>query len=428
MKLWNLKRTGIFLLPAFLMLILAGCDDSSSSSDDTSSSSEVVASSDDDENEVVDGIVTSTGYAENYVATGYEMTLDFDDVSWNVVNVDTAEALDDALSSAAAGDKIVLASGTYEGTFKLEVGGTQYNPIWIVGESSSDLPILDGEDYNNNTTFSIDGEDAGGISYVYIQDIAVTNGRLGIAVDQADYVTIDSVEVYDIGQEGIHLRDGSQYNIVKDSYVHDTGLYNVKYGEGIYIGSDYTKWPGGTSSSEYDPEVDYAQILNNTIGPNVTAEHIDVKEGSSYAYIIGNTFDAEGMTDILNGGLSFIDFKGNNAEAAYNTGDQNGNAYFENAFEINEKSEGWGYYNDIHDNTLTFDDTYYDSGNVQVTLTLALGSSGVAYSEETTANIDPEHWVVKNNVDDLSSTNSVSNNTRDPEDSDKMYDGDLTEY
>jgi len=367
-----------------------------------------------------DGLDSATGYAENYAPTGKEMTLDFDSVSWNTVEVDTASELEDALEDASAGDKIVIASGTYEGNFKLETGGSQNKPIWIVGESSTNMPILDGDDHNNSTTLAIDGEDAGGISYVYVENIKVTNARTGIAVDQADYVTIDDVEVYEVGQSAIHLRDGSQYNIIKNSYIHDTGLYNVKFGEGVYIGSDYTKWPGGSSSSEYDPAVDYAQILNNVIGPNVTAEHIDVKEGSSYAYIIGNTFDAEGMNDIINGGLSFIDFKGNYAEAAHNTGDQNDNEYFENAFEINEKSTGWGAYNDIHDNTITFDDEYYDDSSVSVTLTLPLGTSGNASSVKTTDTIKPTHWVVKNNVD---STNTVSDNTRDPADEDKMYTG-----
>ena len=368
-----------------------------------------------------DGLNSSTGYAENYPLTGNEMTLDFDNVSWNTVEVDTVSELESALSSASAGDKIVIASGTYVGNFKLEEGGSQNKPIWIVGASASNMPILDGDDYNNSTALAIDGEDAGGIGYVYIENIKVTNARTGISVDQADYVTIDDVEVYEVGQSGIHLRDGSEYNIVKNSYIHDTGLYNVKYGEGVYIGSDYTKWPGGSSASEYDPAVDYAQILNNKIGPNVTAEHIDIKEGSSYAFVIGNTFDAEGMNDIINGGLSFIDFKGNYAEAAYNIGDQNDNEYFENAFEINEKSDNWGAYNDIHDNTVTFDDGYYDKSSVSVTITLPLGSGGDTNNVETTDDIKPTHWVVKNNVD--GSTNTASDNTRIAADEDKMYTG-----
>jgi len=383
------------------------------------------------------GIDSSTGYAENYDITGDEMTLDFDRVSWNVVNVETADELEDALSDAEAGDKIVLASGTYIGNFDLSVGGSQYSPIWIVAEDASDMPVLDGDDYNNDTVLSINGRDDDdpaneGISYIYIEGIAITNSRTGIAVDQADYVTIDGVDVYDIGQAGIHIRDGSAYNIIKDSYVHNVGLYNVKYGEGIYIGSDYTKWDSNAEvyepSRSYDPAVDYTQILNNVVGPNVTAEHIDVKEGSSYAYIINNTFNAAGMNDIINGGLSYIDFKGNYAEAAYNTGDQNDNAYFENAFEINEKWDGWGYYNNIHDNTLTFDDEYYNEDRIEVTLTLPLGSSGNTIIEETTDEVDLDHWVVKSNVDDAGYTNTVSNNIRDAEDADKMYTGDLTEH
>lgn len=368
----------------------------------------------------IEGIDNSTGYADNYVPTGNEMTLDFTNVAWNVINVTTAVELKSALKNAGAGDKIVIAPGTYVGNFKLKVGGTQYNPIWIVGEDADNMPIIDGGNYNTKSVLEIDGEDIGGIDYIYVQHIKLANAKGGIFVDQADYVTIDGVEVYNIGQAGIHLRDGSQYNIVKNSYIHDTGLYNAKFGEGVYIGSDYKKWPG-TGGSEYDPAVDYAQILNNKIGPNVSAEHIDIKEGSSYAYIIANTFDAAGMTDILNGGLSFIDFKGNYTEAAYNVGTQNDNEHFENAFEINEKSPGWGAYNKIHNNTVTFNDEYYNKSKVDVTLDIPLGSGPVT----TTDDISPSHWVVKNNVD---ATNQVSNNTRDPEDADKMYKGDVTEY
>ena len=367
------------------------------------------------------GIDSSTGYAENYKETKKEMILDFTKVSWNTIKVTNADDLTTALSNASAGDKIVIAPGTYKGNFELTRSGLQKEPIWIVGEEASDMPYISGGDYNNGTALGINGEDAGGIGYIYVQNVRVTQARTGIAVDQADYVTIDDVEVYKVGQSGIHLRDGSKYSIVKNSYIHETGLYNVKYGEGVYIGSDHTKWPGGSGSSEYDPAVDYAQILNNKIGPYVTAEHIDVKEGSSHAYIIGNTFDAKGMIDIINGGLSFIDFKGNDTECAYNIGDQNNNKYFENAFEINDKSTGWGTGNDIHDNTVTFDDEHYSKNTETVTIAaLAQGDEGDTIKLDTEKEIKPTHWVVKNNVD---ASNTVSNNTRNPKDEDKMYKG-----
>ncbi len=373
--------------------------------------------------EVSEGIESTTGYAANYTLTGDEMTLDLNSVSWNIVKVTNSKELSKALSKAAPGDKIVIAPGTYPGKFKLKKSGSKNKPIWVTGEDASNMPILDGGDYNNKTAFAIDGDEKG-IAYIYLQHIKVTNARGGITVDNADYVTIDSVEAYNVGQAGIHLRDGSEYNIVKNSYIHDTGLYNAKYGEGIYIGSDYTKWPGGRSSSEYNPKVDYAQIINNTIGPNVTAEHIDIKEGSSYAYIIGNTFNAAGMIDILNGGLSYIDFKGNHAEAAYIKGDQNNNKYFENAFEVNTKSEGWGFHNSIHDNVLIFNDEYYSNGTISITMTLALGSKGKPKSSESTKKKSLDHWVVRSNI---KGTTQAFNNTRIPADTSKMYKGDISE-
>ena len=384
------------------------------------------------------------------------MTLDFDAVNWNIVNVTSTSELEGALSNAQAGDKIIIASGTYNGNFELTEGGSQNNPIWIVGEDSNNKPILDGGDFNNGTALHIDGADndnpaTEGMGYIYIQDLALTNARAGTFVDKSDYVTIDNLEVYNIGQAGIHIRDGSKYTIIKNSYIHDAGLYNVKFGEGIYLGSDYKKWDdyidpdtGLAPNNPYDPSVFHVQIINNIIGPNITAEHIDLKEGTSYAYIIGNTFNAAGMKDILNGGLSYIDFKGSHAECAFNKGDDAGNEYFENAFEINRKGEDVftntdsGYNNSIYNNTLTFDDANYSSTDEDVTLTLALRSSGDSEAESpdvvTTNDIKTEHWVVKDNVKDANITepslrSSVSDNTRDPIDVNKMYKGDyLVEY
>lgn len=371
---------------------------------------------------VVDGIDTGTGYAENYVPTGSEMTRDFDSVSWNVVNCDTVSEIHAAFNSASPGDKIVISAGTYTGSdddsgsskayFYISASGTKDNPIWVVNESDSEV-VLQGDDNTSDYVLYITGD------YIAVENITFKTGNQGIILDNSNYSLIDSVEVYDIGQEAIHVRDGSSYTIIKDSNIHDTGLKNVKYGEGVYVGSDNGKWTDNGGS--YIKECDYVQILNNTIGPNVTAEHIDIKEGSSYTYIFGNTFDAEGMTDILNGGLSFIDFKGNNAECGYNEGDQNGNQYFENAFEVNDKWPGWGDNNYIHNNTVTFNDDYYFPSSTSVTLTIPV--DGVTGSQTDT--IDRDQWVVECN--DQSSAEgqpdgtTVFNNTRIPENSDRMY-------
>lgn len=79
----------------------------------------------------------------------------------------------------------------------------------------------------------------------------------------------------------------------------------------MYVGSDVGKW------GEFERACDYTQIINNTIGilflsfiflyfllsflflliftgPNVAAEAIDIKEGSSFTLVKGNLFNASG--------------------------------------------------------------------------------------------------------------------------------------
>ena len=48
------------------------------------------------------------------------------------------------------------------------------------------------------------------------------------------------------------------------------------------------------------------------------------------------------------------------------------------------------------------------------------GEKGNTIELDTEKEIKPTHWVVKNNVD---ASNTVSNNTRNPKDEDKMYIG-----
>ena len=68
---------------------------------------------------------------------------------------------------------------------------------------------------------------------------------------------------------------------------------------------------------------------------------------------------------------------------------------------------------------------YYKNKKSVTIKSLPLGEKGKTKEVNTTETIQREQWVVKNNVD---ATNKVSNNTRAPEDKNKMYDGDVTEY
>jgi hypothetical protein len=169
-------------------------------------------------------------------------------------------------------------------------------------------------------------------------------------LDNANYTIIDNVEVYHIGEEAIHYRDGSSFNTLQNSNIYDTGTVNPQYGEGVYVGSDVGKW------GSFAKETDHNVIKNNVIGPNVRAESIDIKEGATGTIVEGNTFDGTGISG-ANAADSFIDIKGNNSIIRNNIGYRNNNPQINDAFQTNEKSPGWGYNNDIYNNIVDMNNT-----------------------------------------------------------------------
>jgi chitodextrinase len=248
------------------------------------------------------------------------------------------------LSNAAAGDVITLAAGvTFPGKFVASANGTSANPITIQSDNSNKA-ILDGGGTDKNYTLHITGD------YWVVQNVKITNAKKGIVLDNANHTLLDQVEVYHIGEEAVHYRDGSSYNTIQNSYIYDTGTVNPQYGEGVYVGSDVGKW------GSYIKETDHNVIQNNVIGPNVRAESIDIKEGSTGTIVVGNTFDGTGISG-ANAADSFIDIKGNDSIIRNNTGYRNNNPNINDAFQTNEKSPGWGYNNDVYKNTVDMNNT-----------------------------------------------------------------------
>lgn len=236
-------------------------------------------------------------------------------------NCNTIECLQNALKTAKPGDEIILASGTYKfsnvdkikGAFNRNVylhskiNGSAGSPITLRGESSKAKPVIEGVDYNDGYLLSLEGD------YWIIKDIEFKTGSKGVILDNANYCQLVNIEVHDVGDEAIHLRDGSSYNSVNRCKVYDTGKKQAGFGEGIYVGSDQGQQinsndPGNTRRI-YRGDCHYNKVFNCILGPNVSAEHIDVKEGTLHTEIYNNTFFAEGITN-ENSADSFIDLKG----------------------------------------------------------------------------------------------------------------------
>ncbi|MER7948425.1 right-handed parallel beta-helix repeat-containing protein [Streptomyces sp. NPDC096079] len=232
------------------------------------------------------------------------------------VEVSTAAQLKTALANARPGDTIHLADGTYTGNFKATTPGTASARITLTGSPRAVLTAGGGYGLHLN-----------GASYWTVGGITVTGGQKGIMADAANGVVIDGVTVHDLDMEGVHFRNSSRNGVVRNSRIYDTGNDGRGMGEGVYVGT------AGNLSDRSDD----AQILNNVIGPDVGGESVDIKEGTTGARIVGNTFDGRGLTG-ANYDDSWVDVKGNGVLVADNTGVNTTN----NGFETHTQQSGWG--------------------------------------------------------------------------------------
>jgi len=271
------------------------------------------------------------------------------------VIVSTTDELHAALKDAKAGDEIILKEGTYLSekwidvwaVFYSEASGTADKPIVIRSEDPEHPALLKGRDVKDKVGLRIKG------SYWEIRDLAISTAAKGIFLEQSEHTIISGCEVYNIGGEAIHIIDDSSYNLVENCYVHDTGKDTPQYGEGVYIGSSH-------KATEYGFDCHYNTVRGCKFGPNITADHVDIKE-----YTVGNlveycTFDGTGIMG-QNGGDSFVEVKGNECIIRYNTGHRNGCEKMVYAFDMNVQLDGWGQNNKVYDNTV-----YLDSADIPI--------------------------------------------------------------
>jgi hypothetical protein len=204
----------------------------------------------------------------------------------------------------------------------------------------------------------------------WVEGIRVANAAKGIMLDNASHVRLIDVEVDDIGQECIHVRDGSSHTLIDGCHVHDCGKRNDGFGEGIYIGSDNSVWKEGDGivTGEkgllYSRECHFNTIQNTEVGPNITAEPFDIKEGSTYTLIENCTVYGPGVSGNLFAD-SFVDIKGCRAIVRNNNFIQGGNSTITRSVMIVSRQNAGvpdaytARDNYVHDNTFNINpDTY----------------------------------------------------------------------
>jgi hypothetical protein len=192
-----------------------------------------------------------------------------------VVNVAGSAALGSALYAAQPGDQIQLAPGTYSGTATISRRGTATDSITLCGPSTA---IIAG---------AVHMTDA---QYWRLQGFQVRGGWIGIQMIRSSRNRISGLEIHDVGFSGIKITDQSNDNVVLRNWIYRTARTSKPgYGEGVYIGE------GQSGATTAQKTADRNLIQGNRFGPDITAEHVDVKLGTRDNVVRWNSHDATGF-------------------------------------------------------------------------------------------------------------------------------------
>ncbi|WP_434599691.1 right-handed parallel beta-helix repeat-containing protein [Streptomyces sp. A5-4] len=231
-----------------------------------------------------------------------------------VVDVSTSAQLADALAGATPGQTVRMAPGEYRGAFATRSAGTAAAPITLTGPRSAvlvnDGPSGEAPSCPEPTT----GWDSGYGLWLYsapywnLNGFTVKDSKKGVVLDNSHHVRLDGLHVHHVEEEGVHFRRSSSDGVLRNSVVEHTGLVKPQYGEGVYLGSANSNWGCHGNSGGVDRS-DRVLVENNRIGPYVTGESLDIKEGTFDGVVRGNTFDGRGISG-QNSADSWVDAKG----------------------------------------------------------------------------------------------------------------------
>ena len=228
------------------------------------------------------------------------------------VNVNTTAQLIAAFRDAVPGRTINVAPGDYASRDSCTVpGGAAAAHLCGSAAGSAEAPITvnaTGARLVGQGPTSRYGLYLYGASYWHITGLAVAEASKGIVVDLSTHITLDSVDVGRVGDEGIHFRHCSADGVLRSSRVHDTGLAKPQYGEGVYVGSANSNWgPYACSDGRDNSE---RVLVEGNVFENIPAEGADLKEGTDSGTLRGNTFSNAGFSG-ANSADSAVDAKGN---------------------------------------------------------------------------------------------------------------------
>ncbi len=267
-----------------------------------------------------------------------------------LVPVSTSAQLASALANALPGDKIALADGTYwrQGQWNVNRSGTADSPVLVCGTRRA---VLNGGSVSTWSPLALSGA-----RYWIFKGFTITNSKIGINVERSSDNVFDSLAIYNIGQEAIHLRKFSRRNVLQYSRIYNTGRASPGYGEGVYIGTAPNQW--GTYTGGQPDRSDSNRVVKNVFGPGITSENIDIKSGTTGGVISGNVLSGTGyVAGFSSAAPVWVSVKGNYYTVAGNSGSDS----YRDGFEVKVLGEapGWGNQNVFSSNTANVDGPGY---------------------------------------------------------------------
>ena len=192
-----------------------------------------------------------------------------------IIVVNPGEDLNLIINSAKGGDTVFVKPGMYSRINLSDKNFSEQKPL-IIRANGSEAVLVKGDTISKGSSLEINN-----CSYIVFEGLTFTNAMWGIYVKSSAHILIRNNEIYNTGQEGCHIGRSSKYVDVIGNKIHNTGLFNSKWAEGIYIGS------GSYGGSNFPDNCEYIWIEGNHIFETGNAEGINVK-GESFHVTLRN--------------------------------------------------------------------------------------------------------------------------------------------
>jgi parallel beta-helix repeat protein len=182
-----------------------------------------------------------------------------------IIIVNPGNDLSLILDSITEGDTVLIKRGQYKNIRLTDRKYSEKNPL-VVRAFDSDTVFISGDTISRGSSLEIRN-----CSYIVIEGLTFINSMWGIYVRNSDHIIIRNNEIFKTGQEGTHIGRSSKFVDVIGNKIHNTGNFNSKWGEGIYVGS------GSYRGSNFPDNCEYIWIENNHIYETGNGESINIK-------------------------------------------------------------------------------------------------------------------------------------------------------